>query len=137
MLTYTLSNNLDNLFEINNIHKLSDQSIKETVDKYKRSGIFKTGPIVPWNKGLIGVSKSPEHSKRMSGKGNPNWIGYYITPWGKFETLTEASKESPTGMSSGRLKDLCYRQYKVKTKNKYNLEVGKTPKEIGYYMELI
>ena len=86
---------------------------------------------------IMSEEQKATHSKRMSGKGNPNWIGYYITPWGKFETLTEASKESPTGMSSGRLKDLCYRQYKVKTKNKYNLEVGKTPKEIGYYMELI
>ena len=84
-------------------------------------------------------------SQRLKGKyvGDKcsSFKGYYITPFGKFASAREIS-ESITNISSGTVCGWCKSNNKIITKSmvgisKYLTEndVGRTFKEIGFYME--
>ncbi len=79
------------------------------------------------------------------GKDNPSWSGYYVTPWGTFETLPIASKAAPIKLSDTAVANWCKRKNDSKvskfhlTKNKglfAEIDLGKTFKECGYYFLL-
>lgn len=179
-LTYTFSNNLNNLLGIDRNKldpELSDQQLKGIIQKldklnqdYTPEPWNKGIPMdderklhqsrimkgkIPWNKGSkwdvdiiekirnssLNRKSQPywtkesrkKYSKQQKGKGNNNWSGTYITPWGEFDSISEASEKSPMNMPQSTINGKCKNCEKiVKTKNKYGLEIGKTLKELGF-----
>jgi len=79
-------------------------------------------------------------SKSKKGKLNPKFKGYYITPLGKFESLSQASKSLKISKSS--ITNLCNNPTKIITKlslkrNQYlqslkESPIGKTFKDLGF-----
>jgi hypothetical protein len=70
---------------------------------------------------------------------NPFWSGWWVTPWGKFTTILEATTNSPVKATLPTIYGLCkknkniiskfsLRKGKFVTKN----DIGKTYKEIGF-----
>jgi len=100
---------------------------EETKEKIAKAKIGNGGK---WN-----LESKEKYSKSQTGKNNNNFKGYYITPWGKFDSISEATKKSPMKMSVGRLISLCKQNSMIKTKNKYGLEIGKFPSDLGYRFE--
>ncbi len=84
---------------------------------------------------------SPEITKKYSGKNNYQFKGYYITPYGKYETLNEASIN--TGIGWQKIKKRCVIDNNRKltinairqAKDLDNTMIGKTFKDIGWGFE--
>jgi len=70
----------------------------------------------------------------QTGKNNNNFAGfYYKTPWGIFDSSSTAQKECPFEIPVSSLISMCKSGDKVvKKTNKYNLQKGKTYRELGY-----
>lgn len=70
----------------------------------------------------------------QTGSANNNNKGSYVTPWGTFDSISSASENSPMNMTMGMIVQYCkYKVDKVIYKtNKYGLERGKTPRELGF-----
>jgi hypothetical protein len=86
-------------------------------------------------------SKSEIHKKNMRGKrshvnqtgeNNNAFKGWYVTPWGRFDSITEATKLAPFNIPSTSLIGLCKKNTPFKQTNKYNIPVGMNPSDIGY-----
>lgn len=97
---------------------LSNTGKKRTVEQLERiRGKYK-GSKSP----LYKKKKSLEHTKKIQkakeGKNNPNWEGYYVTPWGTFDSLKKAIFEAPIPNSLERatLRRWCRNNNKVITK---------------------
>jgi len=71
-------------------------------------------------------------SKRQKGSGNNNFKGWYVTPWGKFDSAHDAVKFAPFEMPATTLIDYCKLNRPVKKKNKYNIPVGIPLSDLGY-----
>lgn len=78
--------------------------------------------------------RGPRPNFIQTGKHNNNFKGAYVTPWGIFDSVSEASDLSPINMSVSCIIRYCkyVNGEKVKYKNKHNLVVGKTPFEQGF-----
>ena len=81
------------------------------------------------------------YSNSKLGKNNPNSKGYFITPWGKFESSRQASENCPVKITAPYVVNLCI--YKNNTpinllsvcRSKAFLtqdHIGKTPAELGF-----
>jgi hypothetical protein len=110
------------------------------------------------SKSLKGKKKSQEHISKISksrtgskwtdeqkqnlkivrpstGKDNPSFLGWYITPWGVFETVPSAKNNAPFKIKENGIRKYCkYRNEKLITNNHPIRKeyVGKTPKELGF-----
>lgn len=110
------------------------------------------------SKSLKGKKKSQEHLSKISksrtgskwtdnqkqnlkivrpsaGKDNPSFLGWYITPWGVFETPLLAKNGAPFEITENGIRKYCkYRNENTITNNHPIREeyVGKTPKELGF-----
>lgn len=76
--------------------------------------------------------RGPRPTVNQTGKNNNNFSGWYVTPWGKFDSISAASNSAPFNIPQSTLIGLCKTNKPAKQKNKYNIPVGKTPTEIGY-----
>jgi hypothetical protein len=81
------------------------------------------------------------YSNSKAGKNNPNHKGYYITPWGTFESSRMAAKMCPVEISAPGVANLCERKnletitYLSVCRSKAYLKehhIGKTPAELGF-----
>ena len=80
-------------------------------------------------------------SKSLRGINNYQFSGYYITPWGKFETSILASRHPLSILDSRTIRKWCKNSnstIKIKSKIKDNLfpninYIGKSLKELGFY----
>lgn len=119
----------------NNIIKNS--RLYETLAKERSKFVSKQ------KKGCKQPPRTEETKKRLTesktGKLNPNFKGYYITPWGKFESSRLAAKES--SMSDVAILNFCtIKNNKEITKLSVlrskgyltNKHIGKTPKQLGF-----
>ena len=85
------------------------------------------------------------YSNSKKGKNNPNHKGYYITPWGRYESSRLASKACPSRMSDVAILNFC------STKNKIPISylsvcrskgyltqahIGFTPKQLGFEFQI-
>jgi len=94
-------------------------------------------------------SKRPQRSKEYltkqsvakQGSKNPNSVGYFITPWGTFESSRLASSSCPSKMSAPCIANFCLRNNQkpitflsICRSHGYLTEdlVGKTPFDLGF-----
>ena len=86
-----------------------------------------------------------KYSKSKSGKKNPNSIGYFTTPWGRFESSREAAKNCPVEITSNYIIKLCTINNNkpisflsvCRSKAYLTTEhVGKKPSELGFRFDL-
>lgn len=76
--------------------------------------------------------------EKLSGENNYQFKGYYITPWGKFATLKNASKSCSYEINPYTIKHYCLNSSKVIRKNNKTLSqmfsnyVGKTYSDLGF-----
>jgi hypothetical protein len=85
------------------------------------------------------------YSESKKGKNNPNHKGYYITPWGCYESSRSASSACPSRMSDAAILNFC------RTKNNIPISylsicrskgylalahIGFTPFEIGFTFQI-
>ncbi len=82
----------------------------------------------------------------QTGSDNPMFSGLYITPWGEFETSTEAASASPRENMNFKTIQRACRHNNTKRITKHTLKrsvlfdvshVGKTPAEVGYGFRVI
>lgn len=79
-------------------------------------------------------------SESKTGKCNPGFIGYFITPWGTFESSRLAAKHCPVQISAPNVAKLCRNNSLTisflsvcRSKEFLNkTHVGKTPLELGF-----
>ena len=98
---------------------------------------------------MFGTARSDEDKNKISnsltgkyvGVMNSRFKGHYVTPFGKFPTIKDACR-SITAISRATIRDWCLHSDKKITKSmignsKYLTidDLGKTFKEIGFYME--
>ena len=103
------------------------------------------------NNPMFGKTHTEEKKKEISlklkgkytGEKNSAFKGYYVTPFGKFSTVREASKNINT-ISKGSIRTWCLNENKIITKNMIGISkyltadmLGKTFKEIGFYFETV
>ena len=70
-----------------------------------------------------------------SGEHNPSFLGWYITPWGAFETPHLARSNAPFEITENGIRKYCkYRNECIITNNHPIRKeyVGKTPRELGF-----
>jgi hypothetical protein len=110
------------------------------------------------SKSLKGKKKSKEHIEKIAkirkgtrwteeqkqnlrnirsnkGKNNPSFSGWYITPWGIFETPNIASDNAPFEITVNGIRKYCKSRNKILITNNHPIRleyVGKTPEELGY-----
>ena len=85
------------------------------------------------------ISNSKTGISVNKGKCNPSFIGYYITPWGKFDSIRDCVIKSPFKLSSRTIHSLCRNLQKpiskkqiVKSSFLSENDLGKTPLELGF-----
>lgn len=97
---------------------------------------------------MYGKTHTEETRKKLSeinkGEKSNNFIGYYITPWGKFSSSKEAAQKAPAKISSWTINRWCRKDNeKIVTKSgiskskilcKHN--EGESFKEIGFSFEV-
>lgn len=87
------------------------------------------------------IAAKKKYSESKLGKKNPNFKGYFITPWGTFESSRQASKSCPKKITAPYVVNLCIykndmpinllsvcRSKEYLTKD----HIGKTPAELGF-----
>lgn len=85
------------------------------------------------------ISKSKTGISVNKGKENPSFIGYYITPWGEFDSIRDCVSNSPSKMSTRSIHSLCRNCHKpitihqvVKSSYLSKIDIGKTPNKLGF-----
>ena len=90
---------------------------------------------------FIGVPKSETHKINMRGERphvnqtgihNNNFKGWYITPWGTFDSPPAASKAAPFDIPATTIITYCKLNRPIRKKNKYNIPIGVPLKDLGY-----
>lgn len=122
--------------------KHSSESKRKISDKIKEKGGH-SGMRNP----MYGKSHTAETRKKLSemnkGEKSSAFIGYYITPWGKFVSSEEAAQKAPEKISSWTINRWC-RKDNDKTATKGGIskskilcdqDEGKSFKEIGFSFE--
>ena len=110
------------------------------------------------SKSLKGKKKSKEHLSKISktrtgmkwteeqkknlkiirpsaGKDNPSFLGWYITPWGTFETPESAKNNASFEITENGIRKYCKYRNETLITNNHPIQkeyVGKTPKELGF-----
>lgn len=95
------------------------------------------------NHPLFGAPKSDKTkqkiSKANSGENHPRFTGYYITPWGTFDSPKKAKENCPVSINISTLKDWCKNNQRkitiqsVRQSNYTTVDmIGKTFEEIGF-----
>jgi hypothetical protein len=97
------------------------------------------------HKGRKRPPRSNEYKEKMKmskrGKNAWNWLGFYHTPWGIYESAMQASKSCPEYITANYIRSLCIRKNKepinylsvCRSKGYLKLEhVGKTPNQLGF-----
>jgi hypothetical protein len=84
-----------------------------------------------------GIKHSDEHtmknSKAKKGENNPQFAGYFITPWGKFSSSVDAANSAPYKCSPPLIRRWCKdNNKKVFVRPKFLEWAGKTPAQIGF-----
>ena len=76
------------------------------------------------------------------GSKNPAWVGYHITPWGKYEIPAHAAETAPFKISSVSIGKYCRKNDTLITKSHkllidyYGGEIiGKTFKDLGFFIQ--
>jgi len=122
--------------------KHSSESKRKISDKIKEKGGH-SGMRNP----MYGKSHTAETRKKLSemnkGEKSSAFIGYYITPWGKFASSDEAAQKAPKKISSWTINRWCRKDNdKIATKNGISKsrilcdqDEGKSFKEIGFSFE--
>jgi hypothetical protein len=88
--------------------------------------------------GMKWTEEQKENLKKVrpsNGKNNPIFSGWYITPWGSYETPQSAKDNAPFKIAEAGIRKYCkYNNEKVITNNNpiRSEYVGKTPKELGF-----
>lgn len=90
------------------------------------------------------IAAKKNYSNSKLGKKNPNFKGYFLTPWGTFESSRQASKSCPVKITAPYIVNLCIykndipinllsvcRSKEYLTKD----HIGKTPAELGFSFE--
>ena len=77
----------------------------------------------------------------QTGEKNNAFKRLYITPWGKYPSVSLAIKKCPKNISKDSLRDYCINNDKIivsSNSSKYfsKNDIGKTRKELGYYIEM-
>lgn len=81
------------------------------------------------------------YSNSKLGKNNPNAMGYFITPWGQFESSRQASANCPVEITAPHIVKLCINSNTTPInllsvcRSKAFLtqdHIGKTPAELGF-----
>lgn len=97
--------------------------------------------------GMLGKTHTEETKKKLSemnsGENYSRFSGYYITPWGKFSSASDAVKNSPVEFSSWTINRWCRKDNNKKVhQNGVNLssyltknDIGKTFNELGFGFE--
>lgn len=124
-------------------HKLSARSYKIVRQKYYQ---YCAGN----NRNLPQEWKDKQRARRISylvpakkGVDNHMFEGFYITPWGKFSSALEASRECPYGLTIERVRKACRIQNESGTFKRHspiNIPkewVGKKYSEVGFSFEKI
>lgn len=124
------------------LNKTNNRSIPSRNMSGKNNGMFgkkhKPSTIEKMKGEKSSLHKSKLKGKRphviQKGKMNNNFKGYYITPWGMFDSISEAAEKADFKIPVSTLIGLCKYSEKtpMKKKNKYNIPVGKTPSDVGY-----
>lgn len=85
------------------------------------------------------ISDSKTGVSVNKGKENPCFIGYYITPWGKFDSIRDCVSKSPFKLSTRSIHSLCRNNNKPITKHQIvkssyltEYHLGKTPNKLGF-----
>lgn len=109
----------------------------ETKEKMSASQSGKNNGFYGRKHNQEALEKISIRSKMMIGSNNANFIGYYITPWGKYESIREAMENTPIGKDA--IAKFCKQPQTVITKrmvgNSAYLEydmIGKTASELGF-----
>ncbi len=85
------------------------------------------------------------YSNSKKGKNNPNHKGYYITPWGRYESSRLASGACPDRMSDVAILNFCKEKNNIpisylsvcRSKGYLNkAHIGLTPKQIGFDFQI-
>lgn len=99
--------------------------------------------------GMFGKTHTDEVKKKLSdyntGENNPQFIGYFITPWGKFCSTVEAVKNSPVKISTWTINRWCkkdnHKQVHQSGVNKSlylkKEDIGKTFNQLGFNFEML
>lgn len=110
----------------NSLTEIERQNFKNKMSKYNR-------------RPKTEIEKAAMRGKRphvnQTGINNNNFQGYYITPLGKFDSVSEAAKAQNMPISA--IIDLCKYRNKIviKNKNKYKVPKGLRPYDIGFDFE--
>ena len=126
---------------------LSRLGSKRNDETKKRMSLAQAGENNPMYGKKHTEQKKQEISDKLKGKYTGNkcssFKGYYITPFGKFESIREVTKHV-TGISGGAVRTWCQNSDKIITKSmigmsKYltMLDLGKTFKDLGFYFEKV
>lgn len=109
----------------------------ETKAKMSASQSGKNNGFYGRNHTQEALEKISKRSKMMVGSNNANFIGFYVTPWGKYESIREATENAPIGKDA--IVKFCKQPQTVITKrmvgNSAYLEydmVGKAASELGF-----
>ena len=95
---------------------------------------------------LFGKSRSEETKKKISenikGERHPAFKGYYMTPWGKFPSASQAMRNCPSHASHVSIRKWCKKnnqeisgQAVIMSPYLQEKMIGKTFKEIGFSFE--
>lgn len=115
---------------------------KENISKH-RIGVPRTEATkIKISQAKIGVKQSESHrlknSKAKKGEKNPQFEGYFITPWGKFSSGVEASNSAPFNSNPPLIRRWCKSNNNKIFKNpKFPEWAGKTPAQVGFSFEYI
>jgi len=120
--------------------KIISQETKDKMSKSHRGTILSQETKDKISKIHSGKIVSKETKDKMTGKNNPTFSGYYVTPWGKFESAQLATQENISRVSIQRW---CKNSDKIISKLSYTKSqylqslqispIGKTFKEIGFH----
>ena len=86
------------------------------------------------------ISQSKLGVSVNAGSSNPSFKGFYITPWGKYDSRRKAANDAPIKMSVRSIQSLCTRSHKPiskvqEVKSTYLQSIDHkyaTPKELGF-----
>jgi hypothetical protein len=125
--------------------KLSAAHTGKKLSKTHRENIIKVRVGIPRKESTkmkishakTGVKHSDEHrmknSKAKRGENNPQFTGYFITPWGKFSSSVDAANSAPYKCSPPLIRRWCKDNNEtVFIRPKFLEWAGKTPAQIGF-----
>jgi hypothetical protein len=89
-----------------------------------------------------GIKHSESHklknSEAKKGENNPQFTGYFVTPWGKFSSSVDAANCAPYKCNPPLIRRWCKdNNEKIFTRPKFSDWAGKTPAQLGFGFDRI